>query len=240
MARVAGRTPSDTRRLLLEGGKAALTEAVQEAPPGGLVSMSMKSALQRANEYLQSREPGAKPLTVGAVRSAFGSREDYTRAVLSHMVALETGGERLTREIARIRKGEHVSIETELDRLSDADLENMVADGTSVRLWLLALAASGSDPDIRNLCADVYGGFDFALIPVYVLLGARSGREPLTNWSDLALNLTAVTEGFALRWIGDPDSQGQLVGLHRVARRCVWYGLTRPASGGGTAGRDEA
>jgi hypothetical protein len=239
VARVAGRTPTDTRRLLLEGGRTALTEAIQNSPPGGLVSMSMKYALERANDYLQSTEPGAKPLTVGAVRSAFGSREDYTQAVLSHMVRLETGGDKFSRELAQISKREIVDVEAELDRLADADLENMIADDTSVRLWLLALASSGSDEEFRRLCAEVYREFDAALIPVYILLGSLSSREPTATWRDLAANLTAITEGFALRWIGDPGRQERLFRLHREARRCLWYGLTRPVSEEATSAKGD-
>lgn len=204
-----------------------------EDTPGPLL-LPVAAVLAEANERLAAEEPTAPPLTTGAVAHAFGGRQGLAKEVLRHALGPAVAGSDLLEATASVRTDD---ADAALKVLAERDHVNMTEVNLAfTRQWLLTLAMSPNDRELTKVTTSVYRAFDQQLIPLYQELAHSQGRRLADNvdWEELAAAMTTVTEGVAIRNLGDRVARARTREWTVRFRRILWDGMTQPECTGGT------
>ena len=185
-----------TKQALLEAGALVL----QKSPADELLSQVKVKDV--------AKEAGVTP---AAIYHYWPSQEEFRRALVEYMLEpsrFRSHGE-LTATIDQI--------EAETNRVGRATIRGSARVGAraniervrqteSIRLQM-ALWAKHDDEDVAELLKRMYHSLEADFIPLFdalVALEGRRFRRPFTV-RDFAVAITALTEGFTLRWNVDPD-----------------------------------
>jgi AcrR family transcriptional regulator len=184
-----------TRLALLEAG--ALV--IQKTPADELLSQV------RVKEV--AKEAGVTP---AAIYHYWPSQQEYRRALVEYMLdpsrfrshgelthtieEIDAETERVGR--ATIRGSSRVGARANIERVRDTE---------SIRLQM-ALWAKHDEPEVADLLKRMYHTLEEDFVPLFEALVALEGRRFRAPFrvQDLAVAITALTEGFTLRWNVDP------------------------------------
>jgi AcrR family transcriptional regulator len=185
-----------TRQALLEAGSLVL----QKTPADELLSQV------RIKEV--AREAGVTP---AAIYHYWPSQQEFRRALVEYML-----------EPSRFRSHGELSdtieeIDAETKRTGRATIRGSARVGAraniervrqteSIRLQM-ALWAKHDEPEVAELLRRMYHDLESDFMPLFEALVALEGRRfrPPFSVRDFAVAITALTEGFTLRWNVDPE-----------------------------------
>ena len=185
-----------TQQALLEAGAAVL----QKTPADELLSqVRVKDVAQEAG------------VTAAAIYHYWSSQQEFRRALLEYMLEPsrfrsqgeltdtieEIEAETRRRGRATIRGSARVGARTNIERVRQSE---------SIRLQM-ALWAKHDEEDVAALLKRMYRSLEADFIPLFEELVALEGRRFRAPFGvrDLAVAITALTEGFTLRWNVDPN-----------------------------------
>lgn len=233
----AKRDAARTRRILLEAGTSVMMDhylsSDRTRPP---LPVKVSEVLQKVREQAIESHGGFQELTTGAVTAAFGSRVALLEAIAAELIAPDVIMGELKTFIAGLRA--NIDDPDEARRqIAAHDLLNMTGSLALTRHWFAA-HSQAANPEIARQLRRVYEGFDELLIPVYQLIGAKSGRRPRPGltWRHIAAAFTAWTEGLTMRFCYEHDGvreapwqsfeDGQP--FFMAGAEALWSGLTEP------------
>ena len=233
----AKRDPERTKRLLLDAGTSVMTDHYladdRTRPP---LPIKVSEVLRRVRERSTDSEGPPQELTTGAVTAAFGSRVAFLETVAAELIAPEALMGELKGFITQLR--DNLGDPEEARReIAAHDILNMAGSLALTRHWFAA-HSQAANPEIARQLRRVYEGFDELLVPVYQLIGAKSGRRPRPGltWRHIAAALTAWTEGLTMRFAYEPDGgreapwqsfeEGQP--FFMAGAEALWLGMTEP------------
>jgi hypothetical protein len=161
----------------------------------------------RPVEIVRRAEP---PRTTGAFYNIWPTHADFRRDLLHHLLRLEQY--RHTHDAivdglggTLAEDGQDVAETVRL--AANLGFERFAAEPAQ-RFKQAIWAASGTDPDVRTLIAEIYSSVSDTMIPLYQRLLAATGRQMRAphTLEELAVVLAALHEGLALRWSVQPEA----------------------------------
>lgn len=206
MPRVPGRGRDRMRELLFAVvGEEARRAVLDVGATRPLIPIEVKAVLRKANERLRQESPGLAPLTTGFIQASFGGRDQFLDDAMAEFLGPDTtvGSEIAKDAVRRLAAG--AAPEEVRQSVAFEDAKAMARDFSDwARVWLVHLAHSRR-LRVAQVVHSVYERFDDAYVPLYELELKRRGRAMLPGFEikDLAIAMTAVTEGLAIRYLGD-------------------------------------
>lgn len=203
MPRVPGRDRTDIERLLEQAvGEAAAAE-ISRAHAKPVVDVTIDDVLDRVNQALDAQKVGRA--TKGAVFSVYpGGKSEMLRAGLAKYIGPDTGHAHDLAETARTMLRDGSPADDVFAWLAHKDVADMAEQPQWLRIYL-AHHSRSADASATRALSEVYEAFDEIYLGLYQDLLRSSGRRLRDGiaLSDLALAISAYSEGLALRLNGD-------------------------------------
>jgi BetI-type transcriptional repressor, C-terminal len=197
------RHPSSAKRAAREATQAAMLEAATRMlfeQPGLDVLAVLKPV-----EVARRCDP---PRTTGAFYNIWPTQGDFRRDVLDHVLSVgRFQGDQDALELLAGFLTDTPSTAEMVRSAADLNFKGLRGD-PAITLQLALWTQHASDPEICDRIRALYGAMFERASPLYRKLLERAGRRMVPPYTVefLAVAVTALVEGLALRWTIDPDA----------------------------------
>ena len=209
------RSITETRALMLRAATelacARVNDTDEEAVSAALAHVRLTDVAAHATRILRAEtgDEEAAAITTGAIYQAWTTQADFQTDLLFHIAELDAALVPGPEESAQSAAA-HLEAGRPADEALRLTIDRAFAhtrDNPVYYVFLSFYIRSGN-PRVRQALHRSYASFAPAAHQAWQLLldtYSLRTREPYTV-DDLATAMTALIEGFALRWVADPDS----------------------------------